>query len=164
MKFAEIYFDNVGERVFDVRAEDQLVVNDLDVFQFTGGKNIARDKVIQVNVYDGRLDLDFVSVVNNAKLSGIEIAAVEDAPSAPKPEPSTPPGSFTAPFDTSGDAFDLGKVKLYGFGLNGDVAPLETRETVSASTEWDWPPRSTSDPRRKAARPSASISAPLPRR
>jgi hypothetical protein len=73
LKFAEIFFDDPGRRLFDVKAEGKVVLDNFDVFQFTGGKNVARDKVLSVDVADGDLDLQFISVKNNAKVSGIEI-------------------------------------------------------------------------------------------
>jgi parallel beta-helix repeat protein len=76
-RFAEVYHGKAGKRVFDVRAEGDLVFNDLDVYKAAGGKNIAYDETIQVEVSDGRLDLDFITVVDNAKVSGIEIARAD---------------------------------------------------------------------------------------
>ncbi len=43
------------------------------------------------------------------------------------PEPTAPPGpppDFTAPFDTSGAAFALGQIRLYGFAVDGDAATI----------------------------------------
>jgi hypothetical protein len=82
LKFAEIYFGAAGQRVFDVKAEGKLVLDNFDVFQFAGGKNVARDKVLSVNVADGDLDLQFISVKNNAKVSGIEIEEASAATAA----------------------------------------------------------------------------------
>ncbi len=73
LKFAEIYLDGAGQRVFDVKAENKIVLDNYDVFDEAGGKNIAHDETFQVNVTDGKLDLDFISLVENAKVSGIEI-------------------------------------------------------------------------------------------
>ena len=73
LKFAEIYLDKAGQRLFDVEAENKLVLDDYDVFREAGGKNIAHDESFEVKVTDGRLDLEFLSVKDNAKVSGIEI-------------------------------------------------------------------------------------------
>ena len=56
-----------------MKAEGKLVLDNFDVFQFAGGKNVARDKVLSVNVTDGDLDLQFINVRDNAQVSGIEI-------------------------------------------------------------------------------------------
>ena len=68
LKFAELVWDAAGKRVFDVKAENKLVLDDLDIFRMAGGKNVAWDKTIEVEVTDGRLDLDFVTVTDNAKI------------------------------------------------------------------------------------------------
>ncbi len=50
---------------------------------------------------------------------------IDNVPDAPAPEPEpAPPAGFKAPFDTSGDGFTLGTVRLYGFGLDGDAASI----------------------------------------
>ena len=72
LKFAELVWGSAGKRVFDVKAENRIVLDNYDVVREAGGKNIAVDETFQVAVTDGKLDLEFVSVVENAKVSGIE--------------------------------------------------------------------------------------------
>ena len=78
LKFAEVYFDQPGKRVFDVKLEDQLVLDDFDLVAAAGGKNIALDRTFTVDVNDGVLDLDFLASVERAKISGIEIEPVDN--------------------------------------------------------------------------------------
>ena len=73
LKFAEVFFNNAGQRVFDVAAEGQTVLDDFDIVESAGGKNIATDRTFTVGVSDGTLDLDFSSIVDKAKVSAIEI-------------------------------------------------------------------------------------------
>ena len=73
LHFAEIYFNQAGRRVFDVSAEDQLILDDFDIYSEAGGKDIALEKTFTVGVSDGSIDLNFVAEVNNAKVSAIEI-------------------------------------------------------------------------------------------
>jgi hypothetical protein len=73
LHFAEIYFNQPGRRVFDVSAEDELILDNFDVYSEAGGKNIAVEKTFTVEVNDGTLDLDFLAEVNNAKISAVEI-------------------------------------------------------------------------------------------
>ena len=73
LKFAEIYFNQAGKRVFDVKIEDKLVLNDFDIYTRTGGINIAYDQTFKVDVNDSLLNIDFFASVNNAKISGIVI-------------------------------------------------------------------------------------------
>ena len=75
LHFAEIYFNQSGKRVFDVTLEDQLVLDDFDIYDQAGGKDIALEKTFNVNVNDGSLDLDLLSSVDLAKISAIEISA-----------------------------------------------------------------------------------------
>jgi parallel beta-helix repeat protein len=79
LKFAELYWSAAGKRVFDVKAEGALVLDNLDVFRMAGGKNVAWDKTIAVEVRDGRLDLDFITVTDNAKIGAIEITPLDIA-------------------------------------------------------------------------------------
>ncbi|WP_210527179.1 malectin domain-containing carbohydrate-binding protein [Rubellimicrobium arenae] len=122
LKFAEIYFDAAGQRVFDVMAEGRRVLNDFDIWKSAGGHNIAHDVDITVSVTDGRLDLEFLSVIDNAKVNGIVISARGEAePDDPSPTPS---GNFRAPFSTRGPSYDLGDVFLFGFGSDDAPAPI----------------------------------------
>ncbi len=73
LKFAEIYLDGAGQRLFDVKAEGKLVLDNYDIFAHAGGKNIATQETFNVTVTDGQLDLDFISVRENAKVSAIDI-------------------------------------------------------------------------------------------
>jgi hypothetical protein len=73
LKFAEIYHGAAGKRLFDVRAENKLVLDNYDVFREAGGKNRAVDETFTVQVTDGRLDLGFDGIVDNAKVGGIVI-------------------------------------------------------------------------------------------
>jgi plastocyanin len=63
-----------GRRVFDVSAEGQLIVDDLDIFGLSSGA--LRANVIpidRVRVTDGTLTLTFVASVDNPSISGIEL-------------------------------------------------------------------------------------------
>ena len=62
--------------MFDVTLEDQLVLDDFEIYAQAGVKNIALERTFNVNVTDGSLDLDFLSSVDLAKISAIEIGVV----------------------------------------------------------------------------------------
>lgn len=72
LKFAETYYTitKPGQRVFYVRMEGQEVLSRFDILALAG-KNTALDKTIQVNVTDGVLNIEFRSLVNNAKVNAI---------------------------------------------------------------------------------------------
>jgi uncharacterized protein (DUF608 family) len=72
LKFAEIYQDTPGARIFRVNIEGQQVINNLDLYLRTG-KDRAYDVVIPVDLTDGTLNINFITVMDNAKLSALEI-------------------------------------------------------------------------------------------
>ena len=76
LKMAEVHFDTAGRRVFDVKAEGKVVLDNFDIVRAAGGKNVAHDKTFTVEVTDGRLDLDFVSLVNNAQVNAIAVELI----------------------------------------------------------------------------------------
>ncbi|MBN1693881.1 T9SS type A sorting domain-containing protein [candidate division WOR-3 bacterium] len=71
-KFAEIYWDNPGSRLFDVEMEGERVIRNLDLL-FRTDKNTAYDVSMPVELTDGELNIHFTTITNNAKLSALEI-------------------------------------------------------------------------------------------
>lgn len=114
-QFAEIYHNAAGHRLFDVEAEGRVVLNDVDIWTEAGGKNIAWDVTVSVVVLDGNLDLDFIGVKDNAKLSGLIVTSVSS---------DELPDSGSAPFDLSGQSLEMEDVFLFGFGMDGEQAEL----------------------------------------
>ena len=81
LHFAEIYWAVPGKRVMDIRIQDSLVIEDMDVYAEGGGKNLAFQKVFeQVEVTDSLLTLSFSASADNAKLSAIEITWENSTP------------------------------------------------------------------------------------
>jgi hypothetical protein len=76
-----------GQRVFDVRVEDQTVLDDLDQFA-EAGPNVAFMRSVTVMVGDGNLDIDFHHVADNPAIKGIEVLGPLSAipPAAPEPD------------------------------------------------------------------------------
>lgn len=77
LHFAEIFFSAAGKRVFDVTAEGGVVINDLDIWAAVG-KNTATTRQFSVTVADGVLNLGFVKVIENPKVSAIEISSSDE--------------------------------------------------------------------------------------
>ncbi|MDD2335986.1 MAG: malectin domain-containing carbohydrate-binding protein [Geobacteraceae bacterium] len=73
LKFAEIYWSAPGQRVFSVNVNGKTVLSNLDLYA-TVGKYTAYDVVIPVSVTNGAINIDFISKVDNAKISAVEVA------------------------------------------------------------------------------------------
>ena len=72
LHFAEIDWNEIGKRIFDVWIEDNKVLNDFDIMKEVDAKK-ALIKSFNTNVIDGWLDVKFYSEIDNAKISGIII-------------------------------------------------------------------------------------------
>jgi len=74
LDFAEIYWNSAGSRLFDVVINGTQVLTNFDVFANAGGKDIAIDVQFPVHAdSNGTITIQFITVKDNAKLSGLEI-------------------------------------------------------------------------------------------
>jgi Malectin domain len=71
--FAEFDFSEPNQRQFDVYIEDFLVVEDYDIYQEAGAKDVATRFTYIIDVEDGYLSVVFKSKVESAKVSGIVV-------------------------------------------------------------------------------------------
>ncbi|SFK75726.1 Abnormal spindle-like microcephaly-assoc'd, ASPM-SPD-2-Hydin [Halogranum rubrum] len=74
--FAEIFATSNGAREFDVSVEGQQVLNDYDIHADVG-HDVGTMKSYTVTPTDGTLDVEFTTVVDNAKISAIEVVSSE---------------------------------------------------------------------------------------
>jgi hypothetical protein len=74
LKFAEIYWAQPAQRVFNVFMEGVKVISKLDLVAKVG-PNAAYDVAVPVHVTDGQLNMAFRSVVDYAKVSAIIVRA-----------------------------------------------------------------------------------------
>jgi glucose/arabinose dehydrogenase len=72
LHFAEIYFKKPGSRVFSVLAEGAQAVPPLDIAA-AAGPDAALQRSFELEVNDGSLDLVFLPLTENAKLSALEV-------------------------------------------------------------------------------------------
>lgn len=72
MLFAESHNSAKGKRVFDVKAEGRVVVDNLDIYKRVG-KNRALTIEVPVKVSDGALNLQFVPGKGNPQINAIEV-------------------------------------------------------------------------------------------
>ena len=72
LHFAEIYWSQVGQRVFDVALEGTAQLSNYDIVRKVGAQT-ATTETLPVTVKDGTLNLAFTSRVDQAKVSAIEV-------------------------------------------------------------------------------------------
>ncbi|GCE08936.1 malectin domain-containing carbohydrate-binding protein [Dictyobacter aurantiacus] len=100
LHFAEIYFTSSGQRSFNVSINGSQVLSNFDVFAAAGGADKAIVKQFSANTdSSGTITIQFTSVINNAKISGIEVTPA----SSPTPTPTPTPGTSVA-INTGGGA------------------------------------------------------------
>lgn len=73
-----------GGRIFDVRMEGRVILNDLDIYR-DGGGDRAVVRSGRVNVQDGALDLDFGRVAHNPLLNALEVIPVANGGQRARP-------------------------------------------------------------------------------
>ncbi|MBN1680760.1 MAG: choice-of-anchor D domain-containing protein [Anaerolineae bacterium] len=117
--FAEIYTgtQNPGDRVFDVEVEGELALNNYDIVADVGF-NTAVMKSYTTQVLDGSLTVEFIHVVENPSLKGIDVyPAAGSSPSVLTAAPD--PLNFGAvALNTSSTGF----VTVTNQGSSGDPA------------------------------------------
>ena len=72
LQFCEPHYDAAGKRVFSVKIEDNLVIENLDIFARVG-KDHPLDFPFDVTVADGRIDIDFLKVTEFPCIAGIVV-------------------------------------------------------------------------------------------
>ena len=72
LHFAEIFWSAPGQRVFDVTMEGTLALDNLDLVAAVGTLT-SLVRTSRRTVSDGVLDIVFMTVIDNAKLSALEI-------------------------------------------------------------------------------------------
>jgi hypothetical protein len=70
--FAENSFQSAGQRVFNVAIEGNNVLTNFDIYAAAGYRT-AHKRSFTVNVTDGVLDLDFITVTGNPQINGIAV-------------------------------------------------------------------------------------------
>jgi 5-hydroxyisourate hydrolase-like protein (transthyretin family) len=84
LHFAEIFFGSPGQRVFNVSAQGNQILSNYDIVADVGGSNRAVIKSFPVTVSNGQLTVNFISVVDNAKVSAIEVVPAGQVPTISK--------------------------------------------------------------------------------
>lgn len=71
--FAELNKTAAGQRVFDVKLNGTTALDHFDIWSQAGGTDKAISRTFPVTVTNGKINLDFVHEVENAKVSAISI-------------------------------------------------------------------------------------------
>jgi YD repeat-containing protein len=71
---AEIWFSSAGQRFFKILIEGAVVLDNYDIFTEVGHDTAIIKTFYSIDVQDGQLNVDFVPISNNAKVSAIAIS------------------------------------------------------------------------------------------
>ncbi|HYX06578.1 MAG TPA: malectin domain-containing carbohydrate-binding protein, partial [Bacteroidales bacterium] len=74
LMFAEIFFDQPGNRIFNVSIKGTQVLSNFDICAKVG-KNKADNETFPVTINDGELNIVFTTIKDNAKISAIKISS-----------------------------------------------------------------------------------------
>src|SRR5207244_2070215 len=126
LHFGEIYWSSPGSRVFNVSINGTQVLANFDIFAAAGGKDIALIKEFATNADSaGKIAIQFSSVKDNAKLSGIEIlTAGLSAPAGNTSVSLSSTASAGTPVWQQG-GFNVTKYGLVGDGMTDNTAALQ---------------------------------------
>ena len=64
LKFSEIYFNEPGSKVFDIKIGDELVVSNLDIFSKVESRGIPYDEFVEFNVKAGKIYVQVMNLIN----------------------------------------------------------------------------------------------------
>ena len=67
LKFSEIYFDKVDDKVFDIKIGDHNVARDLDPFARAYGKYMPYDMFVEMTIKGGKLYIENREVARGIK-------------------------------------------------------------------------------------------------
>jgi hypothetical protein len=73
LKFAEIWYTQPGQRIFDISINGASVLRHFDIVAAAGGPNRALDREFRVPTVDHRIVIQLKPVVSNPKISAIEL-------------------------------------------------------------------------------------------
>ena len=84
LHFAEIYYRQAGKREFDIKIEGHPVKERLDIYNEVGENHALvlefDTEKLAIPITDNRLDIEFISIKDDTKLSGIEVVQKDTQP------------------------------------------------------------------------------------
>jgi parallel beta-helix repeat protein len=132
LKFAELYFNAAGQRVFNATINGQTVLANFDIVAAAGGSKIAVDKSFPVTVTGGQITIQFAASVDNPAINAIEIV-----PATPKSTIRVNAGG-AAYTDATGTVWsaDTGSSAGYAYSTATAIANT-TNQQVYQSLRWN---------------------------
>lgn len=137
LKFAETYFNAVGQRVFNAAIDGQTVESNIDIFAQAPGANRALDKTYQATVTNGQLVIALSPVVQNPKISAIQVVPAATVPPPPGVSVSISPGGVSLHANQS-QAFTAAVSGTTNTAVTWNINPLIGN--VSSSGVYTAPP------------------------
>ncbi len=152
LHFAEIYWRNPGQRVFDVTLENVKVLDNYDVFVRAGNAAFtAKTETFTTTVSDGMLNLDFSALASDGGVDRPKVSAIEVLSSAAATNPlpvanAGPDKTITLPTNSVtlvGAGSDDGTIKTYAWAqasgpalatLSGATSPTLVANGLVAGT------------------------------
>ena len=133
LHFAELYWQQAGQRIFDVDIEGQSFLNDFDIL-LEGGAKTALTKSTRLAVTDGSLSINFeATTIDNPEVTAIEILRESDITQAGALAFSTP--TFTV--NENGTPVNAVTVTRTG-GSSGAVSATLVLTEGTATTPGDF--------------------------
>ena len=103
--FMDPWATTSGYRIFDVSLEGTVVLDNLDIYDVSGGQFHAYSQTFTTTVSDGQLNVDIDRVLRTAIISAISVTST--TPAVPEPEITVSPTSIDFNDVTEGTSSDL---------------------------------------------------------
>lgn len=135
--FMDPTYSQAGQRTFDVFAERKLILDDFDIAAVAQARDTIVIKSKQVTVTDGRLNLWFQNVKDNAIVSAIEVTRA--APATPAVPTAAWTEASTAPlprFEAQGESYDDDLYVFGGFRTDDIQTTSRAHRFDSATGQW----------------------------
>ncbi len=129
MKFADLYYDNIGDRIFHVEIEGDRVLENFDIIAEVGFAS-ACDKTFIIDVNDGIMDIQFITI---EKEPGVTIAHANIKAIAVIEQGTHEPKLWVDPKEI--DLFDFSYRQSFKI-KNGGELPLKWSCTENPDEPW----------------------------
>jgi Malectin domain len=139
LRFAETYWEQPGQRKFDVFIQRKKVLDRYDICAAAGHMKAVDKSFRDVQVRDGQLTVDFISRKDNAKVSAISIVrsgspAVPPPPSTPRPVVSPDGAPYPVSHVIASMSFDWSTHRRAALG--SDNWPITWADDGEQYTSW----------------------------